>query len=258
MLVSCLFCSFSSFGKQYIVPQNAETISKAMTMVKKGDTIVVKDGIYREHIYITPGVTLLSASLFKSVIDGNGRGTVVTIGNSSTISGFEIRNGTIGIFSTSANVTISKCRIMYHQQTGIMAVGHLPKIEDNLIVFNKGSGIQGWDVQSTTYSISHNTVAKNTNHGISIGGNSSIILENNIIANNDQFGVKANNDLVRITMIANNFYQNAKFSGLLPVDNFSIDPQFKSTEKLNFTLRNDSRCIGRGSDNQDLGARLVY
>jgi hypothetical protein len=139
-----------------------------------------------------------------------------------------------------------------------MCVGHLPKIEDNLIIYNKGSGIQGWDVQSTSASISHNTIAMNSNHGISIGGNSSVIVENNIIANNDQFGVKTSDEKVRVTMVSNNFFQNAKFTGFLPVDNYSIEPKFKNAQQLQFTLSSDSRCLGKGSDNQDLGARLVY
>lgn len=69
------------------------------------------------------------------------------MGNGSSIKGFEIKNGTIGVFSTAAGVKISQCRIVFNQQTGIMCVGNLPTIEDNVIVYNNGSGIQGWDVK---------------------------------------------------------------------------------------------------------------
>jgi len=98
----------------------------------------------------------------------------------------------------------------------------------------------------------------NSNHGISVGGNSSVIVENNIISNNDQFGVKTGDEKVRVTMVSNNFFQNAKFTGFLPVDNYSIEPKFKNAQQLQFTLSSDSRCLSKGSDNQDLGARLVY
>ena len=240
------------------VPGKAPTIAAAMASVKKGDTVWVEEGTYREHVYVAPGVALLSRSIFKAALDGSGRGTVVTMGSGSIISGFEIRNGTIGIFSTSAAVTINQCRITYNQQTGIMCVGNLPRIEDNLIVFNRGSGVQGWDVRSTSASINHNTIAFNSNHGVSVGGNSSIILENNIIAFNDQFGVKPSEEAVRISMINNDFFQNAKFTTVLPSDNFSLDPMFNDSKRLNFILSKESRCIGKGSDNQDLGARVVY
>lgn len=240
------------------VPSKAPTIAAAMASVKKGDTVWVEEGIYREHIYVNPGVTLISRAIFKAVIDGSGRGTVVTMGNGSRISGFEIRNGTVGIFSTSADVSISQCRIIYNQQTGIMCVGNLPRIEDNILAYNRGSGIQGWDVRSTSSSINHNTIAFNSNHGVAIGGNSSIILENSIIAYNDQFGVKPSDETARITMINNSFFQNAKFTNVLPSDNFSLDPMFTDAKRLNFMLSKDSRCIGKGSDNQDIGARIIY
>ncbi len=240
------------------VPQNSSTINGAMMNAKKGDTIWVEPGVYREYIYIAPGVTLLSRSIFKAVLDGGGRGTIVTLGNNSVISGFEIRNGTIGVFSTANGTTISQCRISFNQQTGIMCVGNLPKIEDNIIVYNRGSGIQGWDVRTTTSSINHNTIAYNGNHGISMGGNTSVILENNIIAFNNQFGIKPSEESVRIQMINNNFFQNAKFTNVLPNDNYSFDPIFRDAQRLNFLLDEGSRCIGRASDNQNIGARVVY
>lgn len=249
---------FAPEAASITVPGKAPSIAAAMASVKKGDTVWVEEGTYREHIYVTPGVTLLSRAIFKAVIDGSGRGTVVTMGSNSTISGFEIRNGTVGVFSTSAGVSITQCRIVYNQQTGIMCVGNLPRIEDNVIVFNRGSGIQGWDVRSTSSAINHNTISFNSNHGVAVGGNSSIIIENNIISNNDQFGVKPSEEAVRVTLINNNFYQNAKFTSSLPSDNFSLDPLFSDAKKLNMMLHKESRCIGRGSDNHDLGARVVY
>lgn len=240
------------------VPQNYATISMAMQKVKKGDTIRVADGLYTEQLYIAPGITLLAQNLFKAVVDGGGRETVVTMGNGAIICGFEIRNGTIGVFSTSANVLILKCRIINNHQTGIMCVGALPQIEDNLIVYNNGSGIQGWDVRSTSASINHNTIAFNSNHGISVGGNSTIIVENNIISHNTQFGLKVSDESVRVTLISNDFYMNAKFSGALPNENFTFAPMYIDAAKRNFLLDKNSQLIGKGTDNQDLGARIVY
>ena len=254
-LLSVLAVAYSA---NVTVPTEFPSISAAMASVKKGDTVWVEDGIYKDHIFVTPGVSLISKATFKAIINGTGRGTIVTMGNGSSIKGFEIKNGTIGVFSTAAGVKISQCRIVFNQQTGIMCVGNLPVIEDNVIVYNNGSGIQGWDVRSTSASINHNTVAYNNNHGVSIGGNSSIIVENNIIAFNNQFGIKPSEENVRITLLNNNFYQNTRFTGVLPSDNYSFNPEFSDSKSLNFALSKDSRCIGRGSDNQDLGARVIY
>jgi hypothetical protein len=240
------------------VPQQYATISLSMQKVKKGDTIRVADGLYNEQLYIAPGITLLAQNLFKAIVDGGGRETVVTMGNGAIICGFEIRNGTIGVFSTSANVSILKCRIINNHQTGIMCVGALPQIEDNLVIYNNGSGIQGWDVRSTSASINHNTIAFNSNHGISIGGNSTIIIENNIISHNTQYGLKVSDESVRVTLISNNFFMNAKFSGALPNENFTYAPMYIDAAKCNFLLDKNSQLIGKGTDNQDLGARIVY
>jgi hypothetical protein len=125
------------------VPTNGPTINSVLSQAKKGDTIWVESGVYKERIFLTPGVTLMAKVLFKAVIDGKGKGTIITLGNGSTISGFEIRNGTIGVFSSTADAKVLQCRICNNQQTGVMCTGNLPQIEDNVIVYNKGSGIQG-------------------------------------------------------------------------------------------------------------------
>ena len=246
------------FAVSLNVPKNFATITAAMISAKKGDTILVDPGVFNEHIYISPDVSVVSRTPFKAVIDGKGKGTVVTLGNDAALSGFEVRNGTIGVFTTASGVLISQCRISYNQQTGIMCVGNLPKIEDNIIAYNRGSGIQGWDVRTTSATINHNTIVYNGNHGLSIGGNSSIVLENNIISFNNQFGIKPSEETVRIQMICNNFYQNARFTDVLPNDNYSFNPMFTNSQKLNFQLDKNSRCIGRASDNQNIGARVVY
>ena len=201
---------------------------------------------------------MVAENLFGAVLDGRGRGTVVKMGSASTISGFEIRNGTIGVLSETAQSIIRQCRITQNIQSGVVCVGALPTMEDNFIVFNKGSGIQGWDVHTANGTINHNTIAFNTNHGISLGGSTSITVENNIIAFNSQFGVKPSEETVRVELINNNFYQNARISTNMPSENISADPLFVDAKRLNFNLMKDSRSIGMGTDNQNLGARVLH
>ncbi|MFP4162386.1 MAG: right-handed parallel beta-helix repeat-containing protein [Chitinispirillaceae bacterium] len=229
-----------------------------MSVAKRGDTVKVMEGVFKETVYISPGVCLLSDKQFGAVIDGGGRGTIVTLGTGATISGFEIKNGTIGVLSTSSQTGVTQCRITQNLQSGIMCVGHLPKIEDNLIVFNRGSGIQGWDVRTTSASINHNTIAYNGNHGIALGGNSAVSIENNIIAFNDQFGIKPGDETVRVELLNNNLFQNTKFSGNLPEDNISADPMFIDAKRHNFKMNKESKSVGLGTDNQNLGARIEY
>ncbi|KMQ52659.1 OmpA/MotB domain protein [Chitinispirillum alkaliphilum] len=258
-MICIVTAALNASGNTLMVPsEEFPTIEHAMSRAGSGDTVMVKDGEYKGSFHINPGVTLKAENLFGAVLSGGGRGTVVTLSTGSTVSKFEIRDGTIGVFSTSAHASVVKCRIAFNQQSGILCVGHLPKIEDNVIVFNRGSGIQGWDVRTTRASISHNTIAYNDNHGISLGGETDITVEHNIIANNSQFGLNPGDENVRIELNNNNFWNNSKFTGVLPGNNISYDPMFVEPKTMNFTLQRESRLAGLGDRNQNLGARLVY
>lgn len=236
-----------------------KSISEAMMRSRSGDTIWVADGVYKEHVLIAPGVTLMARSTFKAVIDGGGRGTVVTMSKNTTISGFEIRNGTIGVFSNGAGSAIISCRIVKNWQTGIIVVRQLPLIEDNIIAFNRGSGFQGWDVRSTNASINHNSIAYNGNHGVAVGGNSEIILENNVVAFNERFGMKILSNAERIQVSNNNFYRNLPNPRPAPSGNFSFDPAFMSPRaKLDFKSDPVQCCKAKGTDDQELGSRITY
>jgi hypothetical protein len=150
--------SFRPSGNTISVPGDAKTISAAMISARAGDTVYVAPGTYKERVIMAPGVALVSRSIFGAIINGGGKGAVVTMSKGSTIHGFEIRNGTIGIFSSDMGNEITSNRIVHNWMTGIITVRHLPKIQDNVIAFNRASGIQGWDVRSTAVSVNHNSI----------------------------------------------------------------------------------------------------
>jgi len=242
-----------------IVPSSGifSTITAAMLRAKAGDTVIADNGVYREQVFIKAGVTLRSRNLHGAVLDGKGRGTVVTMGANSTINGFVIKNGTIGIFTKNGGISIQKCLIKQQSQTGIITVRQLPLIEDNLIVYNKASGIQGWDVRSTVSSVNHNTIAYNGNHGIAVGGASNIVVENNVIAYNERFAIKLSNDAEASKIVKNNLYHNLKQVQKLPEGNYSFDPAFVSPRTaLNFSSDPRTCCQIKASDNENLGARI--
>lgn len=260
-LTACFFIfQQSSTAASVQVPSmGIKTISEAMMRSRVGDTVWVESGVYHENILIAPGVTLMARSTFQSVIDGRGRGTAVTMGKNTTICGFEVRNGTIGIFSNGAGNQIVSCRVVNNWQTGIIVVRHLPKIEDNIIAFNRASGIQGWDVRSSNATINHNSIAYNGNHGVAIGGSSEMIMENNVVAFNERFGVKILSEEERIQISNNNFYRNLRSPRPIPDGNFSFDPAFTSPRtSMNFKSDPAQCCSAKGSDNEDLGSRITY
>jgi len=245
-------------GTTIIVPsEGIKTISQAMAKAKKGDTVSVSKGVYRESFSVAPAVVLLSQEPLGASIRGSGAEKVVALSNSCTVQDFEISGGTIGVYSSAQGNTIKGCLIHGNSQTGIMCVGHLPKLEDNIIVYNEGSGLQGWDVRSTISSVSHNTIAFNGNHGISLGGNSQVAFENNIIAFNEKIGMKVAPS-VKATLKRNCFFGNTEIIESFPSDNFAFDPMFVAPRKMDFALSNDSRCNNMGTDNQDIGARFNH
>jgi hypothetical protein len=172
-LTVLIFLAHLYAGASLTVPSPAhKTITEAIAHAKSGDTIWVLEGVYKGSIKLSSGIVLISKLLLKAVIDGEGAENALIMGNRSTLTGFEIKNSRIGVYSEGIDNSIAKCFIHDNQQSGIICVGHLPLIIDNIIVENGGSGIQGWDVRSTIATINHNTIAFNGNHGIAIGGNS--------------------------------------------------------------------------------------
>jgi parallel beta-helix repeat protein len=259
--LACAVCLAGVSSAEVInVPSDAKTISAAMITARMGDTVRVAPGVYRERVIMAPGVFLISSGLFDAKIDGGGRGTVVTMSKNCSIYGFEVRHGTIGIFSSDMGNEIASCRIVKNFMTGIITVRHLPKIQDNIIAFNRASGIQGWDVRSTSATVNHNSIAFNGNHGIAIGGSSEFIIENNVIAFNERFGLKILEVPEKIQVSANNFWKNLYQPGKpLPSNNFAFDPAFIAPRAdLNFKPDPGQCCKSKGSDDENIGARLSY
>jgi hypothetical protein len=259
---TCTICAvLSSFAGQSIsVPsKEARTIPLAMIAAKPGDTVIVANGVYGGEILVKPDVILKSASLLGAILDGGNRGTVVTLGANSEIMGFEVRCGAIGIESKSGGGAIRLCRVTGNVECGILCVGNIPRIEDNAIVYNAGSGIQGWNLVSTSASVNHNTIAYNLNNGIAIGGNSNVVLEFNIIVFNGNLAVKTT-DRVRTSLANNDFYGNGRNPSIDGADNLSVDPKFSAPRnKLDFSLMPDSPLQKSFSGATiSIGARFSY
>jgi hypothetical protein len=261
--VSVTFCLLAgappASAASISVPGDASSISAGLLRAAERDTVWVGDGVYREHVVLPHGITLLARTQFRAVIDGGGRGTVLTMGKNTTISGFTIRNGTMGIFSSGANNAIRSCRVVRNWQSGVVCVRHLPLMEDNVIAFNRGSGVQCWDARSSSASVNHNTIVYNANNGIAVGGSSSFVVENNIIAFNERFGIKVLDEAENVRIANNNLFQNLNPPGGRPQGNFSFDPAFVAPRaRLNFSSDPKRCCTIKGADNENLGARLMY
>jgi nitrous oxidase accessory protein NosD len=255
MSVVCIFFAFAA-AQPLVVPSEANpTIAKAIAAARTGDTIIVENGVYNQNIRVKSGVMLKARAQFKAILDGGGKGNVVTLQDGAGICGFEIRMGTIGVQSSGLDNAILNCRITGMSESGISCTGQLPRIEDNVIVYNKGSGIQGWNLQPTATSITHNTIAYNANNGIGIGGNSKVTIDHNIIAFNQRLGIKISDESTPTAIRNNVFFQNGSMPYIKLEGNSICDPRFVEPKKMQFSLQPDSPCLQKGSNEDVPGAR---
>jgi hypothetical protein len=254
--LAILICSATA--EVVIVPSSGiGTISQAIIKARTGDTVMVSDGVYKEDVFLKTGVYLKSQYLHGAIIDGGGKGTVVTMSTGSGIEGFEIRNGTIGIFSKDPDVTIIKNRIVRNWMSGIIALRHCPHIEDNIIGFNRGSGIVGWNMRAAKGSVEHNTIAYNGGFGFFLGGTSNVQFQYNTVAFNQKYGLKMTKDAAESVVKYNNFWENLKQFYDNPADNYAFDPAFTSPKvKYDFNPEPTLCCSVKDAQGQNLGARL--
>ena len=103
--------------------------------------------------------------------------------------------------------------------------------------------------------VDHNTIVYNNNHGVSIGGNSTIHLDNNIIAFNQKLTIRAESQAT-VYQEFNNYFFNIEINEELPDNNISTDPHFVNSANNNFELQESSHCINNGSFGSDIGSQI--
>ncbi len=237
------------------VRASGSALTKALARSKQGDTLELEAGTYRGKFFIPPRVSVVSKELHKAVINGSGYSRAIIMLNGSTIHGISVTNSKVGVYSEGIENSIIGCRIYNNRHSGIVAVASFPRIEHNIIFRNTGSGITLWDVSTGTTGVTHNTIVFNGNHGISVGGESDVLIQNNIIAYNHKLKIKTSATST-ITQMYNNYYMNVEINELLPEDNYSFDPKFTDVNTNNFTLSETSRCINSGADGSDIGTEI--
>lgn len=73
------------------VPMDYPTIQQAVNHANSGDTILVQNGTYYEHVLINKSLSLVGEDRDLTVVDGNGTGNVISINaNNVTVEGFTV------------------------------------------------------------------------------------------------------------------------------------------------------------------------
>jgi outer membrane protein OmpA-like peptidoglycan-associated protein len=260
IVLSCLLLASGSVwaGRKIVVPHDFPTIYSALGEADEGDTVYVVKGVYKENIALTDNVVLMGQDMLRTIIDGRRVGPCVVGADGAMITNFTIRNGTTGILCKNTRPIIERNFIVDNKGAGIHALISLPDINNNIIYRNEWTGIFLESVRGTRTSIDHNVILENGYCGIFNAHRTEILIRNNILYQNKQYGVYVGPDARRTRIIYNNIYKNRlpfNAEAVVNQSNISKDPLFVSAghPEYNYFVKSVSTCKGKGENGTDIG-----
>jgi len=160
-LILTAFASVSE-AKTIYVPDDYAKIQWAVDNASIGDTIIVRDGIYYENVFVNKKLTIKSEKgPAYCIVNGTGSTVFMLEADGIRIEGFSITGGGHGIYICNSNKNT---------------------IINNNISSNKWYGIALWD--SNNDSISKNIISSNIWGGISLAYSNENTIKNNEFMNN--------------------------------------------------------------------------
>jgi OmpA-OmpF porin, OOP family len=230
LLILVAFLSFNGYaGKKVMVPGDARTIEAGLEKSEAGDTVFVKNGVYKEQVVLKDEVALIGESVRGTIIRGRGRGILVKGADKAVLRNFTIENGDKGILCENVTMTIEHNCVCGNKSSGIHCLVTLPMIRNNVVYRNHETGIFCETVRSLKTLVEHNAVVENGYSGIMLAGNSEVLIQNNVFVRNKQFGMWVNEGARRSRIVCNDFYLNRNaYNYFAQVDktNLGVDPGY--------------------------------
>ncbi len=241
------------------------TITSAISAASSGDTIQVFPGTYQENITLKPGIMLFGSGPSRTVIDGGvsyggAHNPAVTMAQGSSIAGFKITNGWIGISSRDCTSVIMNNVVTGNYFMGLSLIADAPnsivntRVINNTIADNIGVGSSNRSFGIYTEPQGPDTVAKPvimnniiTGHtfGISPYLTTPVISYNDVWGNDTDYGYGAApgaHDISENPLYSDTFYH---LSALSPcVDAGNPAPQYNDEDGT----RNDMGAYGGVTD----------
>ncbi len=244
----------SSCDGTLLVPSEYSTIQSAIDAASNGDSVLVSAGTYVENIVwaATNGIKLIGSGEQDCIIDGDSLASVIRfeqdlggiIDSTTLITGFTIQNGYAlaaatgggGMFLYDANPTLTDVII-----SGNMADPH--------------GGAMYLDNSNPT--LNHVTISGNFApsgfYGIFLSDSSGFTMTNSILWP-DGLGSSVYNSYNFSTINYSNITHAVGGEIMEGEGNINLDPLFCDADNGDFTLAENSPCIGTGQDGANIGA----
>jgi OmpA-OmpF porin, OOP family len=245
-------------GRKIVVPNDFPTIHGALGEADEGDTVFVRNGTYHENIALVDNVYLTGEDMRKTAINGGRIAPCVIGADGATITNFTIINGTTGILCKNTRPIIKRNLIIDNKGAGIHALISLPDINNNIIYRNEWTGIFLEGARGTRTSVDHNVIVENGYCGIFCAHRTEVLIRDNILEANKQYGVYIGPEAKKTRIIYNNLYSNrAPFNGEAVVNQTNIqkDPMYIAAAypEFNYFVKSVSGCKGTGENGTDMG-----
>ena len=192
------------------VPDDYAKIQWAVNNASAGDTIIVRDGIYTENVYVNKHLTIQSekgsASTIVQAASSNDHVFEVTM-DYTKISGFTIK-GAIGYWKAGIYLkNVDHCNISHNNASDNYHGIYLHESSNNIITNNNASinDCYGIGLHFSSNNIITNNNAANNKYGICLYGSSNNIITNNNAANN-KYGIDLYGS--SINTITDNSFEN--------------------------------------------------
>lgn len=253
IVLFALLISHRGDARTLVVPTDFSAIRRALDKAVGGDTVFVREGVYKERFAIGDSVTLIGQDPEKCVIVGRWNRPVIRGADHVLVKNLTLKGGSKGILCDNKRMTIEGNIITENREAGIHCLVSLPVIRNNVITHNKWTGILCESVRSIKNSIEHNVIADNGYSGLMLAGRTEVLVQNNIIFDNRQYGIWVGEESRKSRIEYNNIYNNRRgfnINAIVGNTNVSLDPAFAPTfpDSYNYrrTLAHPLRGLGRG------------
>ena len=194
LVFAMLLCMINVQAATIYVPDDYKSIQQAIDNTNDGDTIIVRDGIYKENVKIDKSVTLKSENGSANCIV---QAAEITADN-VTVSGFTIRGFTIrgaGIYIKANNSVITNNNVetknhgiyLDHSNNNIITNNNIENSDHGIYVCKNAGICLRYDygiylLHSSNNLITNNNI-ENNNYGIYLYGSNNNTITNNKFTN---------------------------------------------------------------------------